>query len=488
DIPGEKPLYYTRTKNNDLVFGSEIQALACHPGVETSLNIQSLWDFPTFLWIPEPNTIYNGISVLPRAHYLEFDGTKLSLHAFENKFNEFQYSPSDSWSDLVEKTRAVVSQAVYSRLLSDVPVGAFLSSGLDSSIVCTLARQRLTDLTTFSIGFMPDAVDPYEGHADESAEAEAYARHLGTKHHVIRVRGADFKQDLSLFCQRAGQPYAVSSGLGVMAVAREARKRGIKVLLSGDGADELFGGYSWYKWFSHSAMNLPDISDNPSVSMHSMGLSAEQIISCIAAYAPAKRAWAWHYYASEQEKADLFTQDISNNALSSVRIFESYKPTGAWEVMDYIRQDRACYLPNEMMVKLDRMTMAHSVEGRAPLVAPSILNFVKNLNYEHMVKGDVLKPLLRAAFDDLLPASITRRAKHGFRVPIDTWLKGEWNDLFEEAFSSASALHRLGILSKDAREKAVRMLHDPMRVNGHSLFCFIILNLWLEQNKAISRL
>lgn len=482
DIPGEKPLYYARMKDGALVFGSELPVFRAYDRSALRLNHQAVWDMPTFLWVPEPNTIYEGVYNLPRGHYLCFDGVEMSIHPIVNRFDRWAVSETDSWNDVVAKTREAVTHVVKSRLLADVPVGAFLSSGLDSSIVATIAQQELGNLTTFSIGYHADAVDPYEGHADESAEAAAYAKVLGTTHQILRVTGDDFKQSLELFVARAGQPYAVSSGLGVMAVARHAREHGIKTLLSGDGADELFGGYAWYRYFAHPARQHPvPVKEDDVVSMHNFGMKPEDMIAQISSYDGPKQAWAWHYYAAESEKVSLFAREPFADAASSLRIFESYK-RGAWDSMDFIRQDRACYLPFEMMVKLDRMTMAHSVEGRAPLVGPALLKLADGLRFEHMLKGDTLKPVLREAFADLLPESVTGRPKHGFRVPIDHWLSGDWKDLVDGTFAPSSALSRAGFLAKNAGDTARTMLSDKKRIHGHSVLCYIMLNLWLEQN------
>ncbi len=482
DIPGEKPLYYARLQDGGLAFGSEMSVFKHHPKFSLRLNMQAIWDFPTFLWIPEPDTIYEGVSIIPRGTYLEFDGIDISFHTIQNRFTKYSVKQGDSWDDLKDKTRAVVTEAVQSRLLADVPVGAFLSSGLDSSIVATLAQQQLGNLTTFSIGYKDDASDPYEGNADEFLDAAAYANELGIDHHVIHVSADDFKNALPLFCERAGQPYAVSSGLGVMFVAKTAQEHDIKTLLSGDGADELFGGYSWYQYLNHPALNSgKQASPNSDVSMHNMGMGLEDVLSYIGSYNGAKQAWAWHYYASENEKASLFNPELMDSDLqSSLRIFERYKSDAKWTAVDFIRQDRACYLPFEMMVKLDRMTMAYSIEGRAPLVAPSILHFTDGLEYQHMVKDGVLKPLLREAFADVLPKSVTGRPKHGFRVPIDHWLQNDWSDLVDHAFAPDFALNKHNLLSKNARQTALNMISSSTRVNGHTILCYIMLNMYLE--------
>lgn len=481
DIPGEKPLYYVRLTDTELVFASEIKSLVKFPGLDLTLDKQALWDFPTFLWIPEPDTVYESIKALPRGHLLIADALGMRVRPYRNRFNR-QNIPLDD-DAVIGETRRVVTEAVHSRLLSDVPVGSFLSSGLDSSIVATLASRALPELTTFCIAF-EDVPDPYHGRADESAYAERLAREIGSNHHVIRVTCDDFRRNLPLFCTYGDQPFAVSSGLGILSVARAAHETGIKVLLSGDGADECFGGYSWY-----FCLNRPEEStdtkfepdDGVPVSFQNFGLSLETRLNILHSYPPQKRAWAWHYYAAESEKTALFNLECFEQMLSSFRYFRNFKPNGNWSAEDFIRQDRDFYFPYEMLRKVDRMTMAYSVEGRVPFAAPSVLSHADKLPYYQLVRGDQLKWVLRRAFADILPEHVVKRPKHGFNVPIDHWLKGEWSDLVEEAFGRDSALMKSGLIHNKSRDIAKTMLHDKDRLNGHTIFSFVMLNLWLEQ-------
>lgn len=478
DLPGEKPLYYAEPRPGTLAFASEIPALARFPDIDLEIDAQALWDYPTFLWVPEPATIHRGIRALPRGHLLIADDDGVRLRPFANRFN-LDPLPDDD-DAVVEETRRVVTAAIRSRLLSDVPVGAFLSSGLDSSIVATVAAGALPHLTTFSIGF-ENAHDPYHGQADESAAAAEYARRLGTTHHTLHVTAADFRAELEHFCRHAGEPFAVSSGLGILTVARAAREQGIKVLLSGDGADELFGGYSWYAHLD----TLPPPAPAPMapVSYQNFGMPLKERLSVLAGHPPALRAWAWHYYSAEAEKTALFAPEIA--AESSLRHFTGGRNGAGPETpLDVIRHDRGFYLPFEMLRKVDRMTMAHSVEGRVPFVAPSVLAHAEKLRFRHLVRGDTLKWALRTAFAGLLPPEVATRPKHGFNVPIDHWLKGCWPDLMERSFAPGSALDRAGLLSRDAWTIARAMLHDPVRLNGHTLLCYIMLNIWLEERQA----
>lgn len=479
DLIGEKPLYYSRFGHNDVVFASEISCFRSFKKIDLTLNYQAIWDLPTFLWVPEPETIYNEIKAFPRGHLAKIKaGGVFELKSFQHKF-----LPKDlegaSYNDYVEETRKVVTESIKNCLLSDVPIGSFLSSGLDSSIVATIAAQHRPDLSTFSIGF-ENVKDPYHGYADESAAARLYATILGTNHHEIRVTADTFRNQLATFCAHGGQPFAVSSGLGILSVAKAARDQGIKVLLSGDGADECFGGYSWYAFLKDDRLRNGINRADDSFSFQNVGLGIGERLSQIGLYDAPKRAWSWHYYASENEKASLFNLEAFEKTENSLRFFSRFKNTQDWTAEDYIVQDKNFYLPNEMMKKLDRMTMAYSVEGRVPFVTPKVLAHVSHFKYQHFVKGNTLKAVLREAFSNILPQDVYKRPKHGFNVPIDHWLKGAWSDLVDSSFSTQSALNRYGLITKRSLEKAKEMLSSNEKLHGHTIFSYIMLNMWLE--------
>lgn len=479
DIPGEKPLYFSRLSEEGIVFASEIKSLKLFPGLELNLDFQAIWDFPTFLWIPEPRTIYKSIEALLPGHILIANESGISIERYINSFNKGSISVLDS--DVIRETRRVVEEAVVSRLLSDVPLGCFLSSGLDSSIVATLAARSVDKLSTFTIRF-ENIVDPYHGYADESEHAESYSKKIGTKHHTVKVGAKDLFDLLDTFCDYADQPFAVSSGLGVLVIAKAARENGIKVLLSGDGADENFGGYSWYYHLLSRTNETKHIDDSDKdISFQNFGMDLEERLKIISTYTPQRRAWAWHYYASENEKSRLFSSECFKEVQSSLRFFYEFNPAQKWTAEDYIRQDKIFYLPNEMLRKVDRMTMAYSVEGRSPFVAPSVLSHSDKLRYAQLVKDGNLKWVLRKAFADLLPQEIINRPKHGFNVPIDHWLNDELAFLVKETFSKSSLLYKNGIIHDKSAEVAQEMLQNKVRFNGHTIFTFVMLNRWLAE-------
>lgn len=478
DLPGEKPLYYANDPSGGVVFASEIKAFAGLQQMGFTLNRQAIADFPTFLWVPEPNTIFKEIKALPRGNYLEVSSNlKPRLTSYQPKST---LSIFTSEKEAAHEIRKVCDKSIYARLLSEVKIGAFLSGGLDSSIIAVQAAKKLTSITTFCIGF-EKANDPYHGMADESTAAEETAKLIGSTHHTIRVGATDFKNSLESFCKYGDQPFAVSSGLGILKIAQRAKSEGIKVMLSGDGADECFGGYSWYEYlgvkYKHSKANL-----NQSILFaHDIGVGLEKRLEVISHLAGPERARAWHYYASEDDKKTLFSRNFISDLKSSTRIFSNWKNDLQWSSSDFISNDRDCYLPNEMLRKVDRMTMAHSIEGRTPFTSPSVMALAKRIPYSMMKSGRVLKSTLRKAYSDTIPRPVLERQKHGFNIPIDRWLKNEWRDLLMYAFSKESALSKHGIISNKSQEKAINMLHSTKRLSGHTLFSFIMLNMWLEQ-------
>lgn len=449
DIPGEKPLYYYKLKQNEVVFASEIKSLIEFPGLNLDIDLQAIWDLPTFLWIPEPNTIYKNIKALMPGHFLIADNHGISIKKYNNPFESDLTIDGKNDDEIVYEVKRILVEAIKSRLLSDVPIGSFLSGGFDSSLIVTIAKQNLGELNTFSVGFDEDIgndINQFGKVSDESHLASEYARKIGTKHTNIKINGKKLLSHLDDFVKFGDQPWGVSSGLGVMAVAQAAREAGIKVLLTGDGADECFGGYGWYATL---AGKKPD----------------------------------FHYYASENAKRLLFNRELFHEAETSYRWFDNYKK-GLWQPKDYVNHDRQFYQTNEMLKKVDRMTMAFSVEGRTPFTAPSVLTLSDKLPFEMMVKNNQLKWVMRQAFKDILPSSIANRPKHGFNHPVDHWLKTGWFHLIEETFGKNSLLSKKGIINKDALETAKKMLFDKKKLNGHTLFTLVMLNRWLGTNNA----
>jgi asparagine synthase (glutamine-hydrolysing) len=479
DYIGEKPLYYSKLSNNELIYASELKALKKHPSIKLKLNKQAIWDYLSFLWVPEPQTVYEDIFALPPGHIISINNEEISIKKYAISDKKLVLKNK---KDLVSCTKEIVTRSIKSRLISDVPVGSFLSGGIDSSIISAIAAKQLKKesktLYTYTIGF-ESGEDPYGGDNDESLYAKEFSERIGSIHKTIKVRAKDFKGMLNDFVYYADQPFGVSSGLGIFAITQQAYKDGIKVLLSGDGADEMFGGYSWYKYLNKpSKFNKTDTD----VTFHNNTLPVNEKIDQVANVAPQKRAWAWHYYASEKDKRNIFSENFTKNIQSSIRFFEAYKASSCWNAVDFIKQDREFYLPNEMLRKADRMGMANSVEVRVPFVSKEIYDFVEPLSYEQLIHEGDLKILLKKGFEDIIGSEVINRPKHGFNVPIDLWLKNDWQDLVEQAFNKDSFLHKLDIISSDTNTDFINyLLNDKEKLHGHTILCLITLELWLNK-------
>lgn len=474
DYVGEKPLYYIQS-GKDVFYSSEIKSLYQCGKISDDLNLQAIWDMPTFLWIPEPQTIFKDVFAVPKSCYLSINSNSITTTSFEYS----KKCPSIKGLSFGEKRKVIqetLTGVIESRLLSDVPVGCFLSGGLDSSIIAAVSSKVIPNIDTFTIGF-DNIDDPYHGKADESQDAEYLGNLLGTNHHTIKIKQNDFRDSLGSFCFFGDQPFSVSSGLGILSICSVAQELGVKVLLSGDGADEAFGGYSWYSHLTESLSSASRYNDG--IHFQSLGHSQEKRISEIHKLNPSGQAYAWHYYANEGLKNSLFSPDIKSQVYDSKQYFDSFK-SGDWNELDFIANDRDFYFPMEMLRKADRMGMAHSIEVRVPFAAPEIQSLSEELEITDCISGKTLKTALRDAFRDILPMDVIERPKHGFNVPIDHWLKNDWKDLVYETFDPNSKLSTMGLLRDNSLAQALKFLDSPQDLNGHSIFSFIMLNKWLE--------
>ena len=483
DSVGEKPLYFWNY-HREVKFSSSLLGLKSLLHEEPELDIQSLWDYPSFLWVPEPQTPFKSVNSVMPGQALIFEHGSIARTLQKVRLP----MPSNKMQGeiLEQELSGIITKSIISMVPEEVPFGAFLSSGLDSSIVSTVISREFPEkqFETFCVEF-PDVADPYHRFADESILAKEYSELLGTSHHTIKADSKSLLSALDDFVKFSDSPFAVSSGLGVMLVAEKAKELGLRVLLSGDGADELYGGYSWYPQLkslcqvnnSYTKKKSGSI-DVSGVTFQSRNLSLNKLVEIVGSYPPSELAFALHYYMLESEKKSIFSKWVSSQVQSSYRHTE-VGDNAKLNPIDFINHDRKLYLTQEMMRKVDRFTMAHSIEGRVPFVSQESLNFSYGLSFEKLTSGEDLKPLLRGAFSNKLPPTIAKRAKHGVNVPIDYWLKKDWFFLVEEAFSKSSMLSEFQLIDEGALNFATNLIFNPSKLNGHSVFSFIILEKWL---------
>jgi asparagine synthase (glutamine-hydrolysing) len=490
DRMGKKPLYWHHSEHG-LLWGSEAKALLAAPWVERRVNPLALHHYLTLQYTPDPLTIFEGIQQLPAAHKLvvERDGppqiSRWWQLSFEPKWNLAE-------PEIIEQARALLGAAVERRLISEVPLGAFLSGGIDSSIIVALMSERLTEpVKTFSIGFE-------ERRYSETNYARQVAERYSTDHHEFVFRPADLLRVIEGVIDATDEPFADPAALPLYELARQTR-RYVTVALSGDGGDETLAGYRRYAldgllrpyaalpaWITRRAVPaaaawLPDTGRIPEDRNPITGLKR---LGQFSAVTPKASLVRWGSYFTHDEKLGLYTnrwRDAFADVETADWIGAAYDEAQASSLLDHtLYADHVTYLAGDLLPKTDRMTMAHSVEARAPFLDADWVEWTARLPERYKVRGLRTKWLLKAAFADKLPAEIAARGKQGFGVPIGPWLRHELRD-----WSHARLLENRA-LDEWFRPAAIRQLlneHDSGRTNhGKRLWALLMFALWQDKN------
>jgi asparagine synthase (glutamine-hydrolysing) len=429
DRVGKKPLYY-RFADGRLWFGSEIKALLADPEVPREIDPESLAFYLQYQCVPAPRSIFRGIRKLKPAHLLLCDGTTCT----ERRYWELSFLPKRplTFAEAVTETRHRVEEAVRIRLESDVPLGAFLSGGLDSSVVtAVMARALDRPVKTFSIGFEEAAFD-------EREYARQVADTFRTEHHEFVVR-LDATESLPQLAAAYDEPFADSSALPTYHVSRITRQH-VTVALSGDGGDEAFGGYERYA-ATVLASRLGLLARVPGVRAAGDALLlGRRVPESRSIRRAVRRFWEGVRIADDAERYALWMRGLdpavanrlmshsSLNGRVAEHVLEPYRRGGRLEPFDRMqRVDIETYLPDDLLVKVDRASMRHSLEVRAPFLDHELLEFAARLPVHVRNPGLRLKAVLKAAFPEV-PASVRDRRKTGFGVPIAAWFRGKLGD------------------------------------------------------------
>ena len=438
DRIGEKPLYYY-FHNGDFIFASEIKSILTFPGLTPSLNLEALNMYLTYEYVPAPYTIYQNISKLQPAHSLLLKKGELSLRPYwRPSFRRLE--KNFSLEEAVERLRDHVKRSVKMRTVSDVPLGAFLSGGLDSSFITAFLTQCSSRrVKTFNIAFENPSFD-------ESKYAREVARHLGTDHCEERLTPQSMLQILPEMIQIMDEPFADASAIPTYLLSKFARRH-VTVCLSGDGGDELFYGYPTYQahqiaswlpgWMAKPARRLADLLP---VSDHniSFDFKARRFTAGLE-YEPAIRHQIWLGSFDPDQKQQLLLAEIRSVLKEKDEFGLLRKHWSECDSSD--ERDRVChmdlrfYLQDDILFKVDRMSMAHSLEVRAPYLDHEFVEFVCSLKPDLKLKGLTPKYILKEAAKGLLPEKIIHRAKKGFGVPIAQWINSDLKEIFLDTLS-----------------------------------------------------
>jgi asparagine synthase (glutamine-hydrolysing) len=460
---GEKPLFYFHNRQ-ELIFSSQLLTVARHPSVDFVINPVALEAYLAMHFVPGEETVLAGIRKLPAGHYLSYDlgESNLQIHRYwrlrATRPNDL-ISRQAAAAELADRVR----EAVRSRLISDVPVGAFLSGGLDSSVVVACMAEAVPDLKTFSIGFESDRLD-------ESHYARLVARHFGTDHHHISFTLSDFDTLLPEVVASMDEPIGDQAMLPLLWLARRAREQ-VTVVLGGEGADEIFGGYDYYQ-----TRALPN--DWRAVAHAAL----RPFFSPLEGDCTPIR-WAEN---TTQSGYPLLFDDATCSALlrSRNRFNDSnWARTFAADYREF--QDplqAACFtdlttwLPDDLLVKYDKMAMAVSLEGRCPYLTPSLVEWALQLPDRLKVAAPASKIVLREAFASVLPKPIGRRAKQGFLLPLDEYFQGRGRELLSD-YVRVSLDEE--VLRNDRLISLVDRQFASPTLNGRNLFALLLYKMWL---------
>jgi asparagine synthase (glutamine-hydrolysing) len=475
DRYGIKPLYY-RAVGGTLEFASEVRALP-----RGEIDLDALEAFLAFNSIPSPYSIFRDVRKLPAGHLLvweESGETRVERYAHPSPVQESELRDDDE-AELVEELRARMRDSVRAHLLADVPVGVLLSGGVDSSLLAALAAQETSDAVhTFTIGFA-------ERSFDERADARLVAERYDTNHHELLLH-PDPNVLLPTLADAFDEPFADSSALPTYLVSQLAADH-VKVALSGEGGDELFGGYYTYaadlladRVGPLARLAAPLVERLPaSGGRVSLEYRAKRFVRA-AHLPPLERHHGWKEIFSVEARQALTGRLSSFDPVDIYR--ERYRQTEGAERLARLQDvDFAVYLVDDLLVKTDRASMAHSLEARVPFLDPVVTNFAFALPRRQRVRGLSKKVLLRKAAEPLLPREVVHGRKRGFSIPAAAWLRGELEPFARETLS-AGTLERQGFF----RSQPVARLMDEhvarRQDNSRLLWGLLAFTLWYEHH------
>jgi asparagine synthase (glutamine-hydrolysing) len=491
DRVGKKPLFYAQFGDRFL-FASELQGVLADKAVPREVDPPAIDAYLSYGYVPAPHTAFKGVYKLPPAHYLTLELKRAGFEKRVERYWTLDYAPKlrISENEACEALREKMTEAVRLRMVSDVPLGAFLSGGVDSSVVVGLmAKLSGAKVRTFSIGFN-------EATYDETAHARRIAERWGTDHHEFIVE-PDALSILPKLVRHYGEPYADSSAIPTFYVA-QMTSRHVTVALNGDGGDESFAGYERYmaNYLAERMRLVPGVEAASrllsrlipdSISPKSRARQARRFLA-VASQSMAERYPRWLKTFQDEAKLRLYSPEFiellnghsnGHGAGPLKALFTESAPSrpALHPVDAAMAVDVASYLPYDLLVKVDIASMANGLEARSPFLDHEVMEFAARLPVEIKFRRRRLKSLLKRAFADLLPPENVNRRKMGFGVPVGQWFRGPLRDLLRDALLSPRSLGRGYFLEPEVR----RLVEEHLeRRADHSfqLWNLLMLELW----------
>ena len=479
DRAGKKPLYYTVTARGTLIFGSELKVLHQHPDFRSEISVEALDAYLAFGYVPDPLTIFRDVHKLPPGHYLRFKDGLVQLEQYwDFSYKAEREEPGRSEEDYLGELRALLDEAVRVRLVADVPLGAFLSGGIDSStVVGLMARHTGQPVKTFSIGFREDSYD-------ELKYARLAAKKFRTDHHEFIVT-PDICEIVDELVWHLDEPFADSSAIPTYMVSKLAREH-VKVVLSGDGGDELFAGYTRYatdlgrSHFERLPRLVRQGMMQPLSRRLPHGAWGRNYIHKVAAE-PLDRYLEEISIFTRLNQPRLYSADFQRRLGSSeaAALFRDHAAqAGSGDPLDALLYlDSKTYLPGDILTKVDRMSMAVSLEARVPLLDHKLIEFVTRIPASMKMKGPETKHIFKRAVEDIVPAEILHRPKQGFGVPISEWINKQLRERIRDTFADPRTRQR-GYLEASYVDVLLGEHERGRRDHSTELWALFMLELW----------
>jgi asparagine synthase (glutamine-hydrolysing) len=479
DRLGVKPLYYF-WNTRQLVFGSELKALLAHPVVRRELDPQGLLYYLRYSYIPDPLTIFRGVAKLPPGHVLSLTGRTLEVKPYWDGAIPPPEPALVSEEEAVRGLEHCLQESVRLRLVSDVPIGAFLSGGIDSSlVVASMAREMARPVSTFSIGFEEESYN-------ELPYARQVAKHLGTDHHELIV-GPQGCELIERLVTHFDEPFGDASAIPTYYLSKLAAQQ-VTVALSGDGGDELFAGYDRYR----VDLARSRFEALPRAARQLMGLTSDllpagfygkRLLRNISL--PAQKRYLENIsYINPRDFDMLLTPDVHGELVRigyANRIMGEYfeRVAGSQRLAQLQYLDTKTYLPADVLTKVDRMSMAHSLEVRGPLLDHVLVEYVAKLPVEMKFRDGTFKYLLKRVAEKLLPGNIVHRKKQGFGVPLEYWFKDDLREYVHDVLFDSRTRAR-GIFNAPEVARLVRRYERGNRELASTLWLFLVLETWFR--------
>ncbi len=482
DRVGKKPLFYSLTERGNFVFGSELKVLLEYGEISKEIDLSALDSYLTFGYVPEEFCIFKGVHKLAPGTFLFFKNGEVTTRQYWD-FDYSAHSEIKSEAEYIEVLREKIREAVKIRLISEVPLGAFLSGGVDSSsIVGMMSQISDAPVKTFSIGFHEDSFD-------ELKFARIAAKHFGTEHQEFIVT-PDLVEIVDDLVWHFDEPFADSSALPTFMVAKMARDF-VTVVLSGDGGDELFAGYTRYvtdkrrsglgnlpRAFRQNLLKplsqmLPHGAKGKNFLYNTSLDAVDRYIDSISYFGKLKKSELYSKVLRENlngqfGKAEAIYREIAGRAASE----------NATDKLLYL--DSKTYLPSDILTKVDRMTMAVSLEARVPLLDHELIEFVQTIPAQLKLKGNSTKYIFKKAMEGIVPDEILYREKQGFGVPIGDWINSQLKDRIHGILSEKRSLER-GYFEPRYINLLLEEHAKKRRDHSHALWILWMLELWHRQ-------